>query len=138
MEKGRTAFVGPSGVGKSTILNALNPWIGAETGDVSRKTRRGKHTTRHVEIFPMKAGGMVYDTPGFTSFDIPDATEKELHYFFPEMEPYIGRCRYDNCGHIREPGCAIVAAVDSGEIHPSRYDSYRIQIEEIRNRKGYE
>lgn len=135
---GRTAFVGPSGVGKSTILNALEPAIDAETGDVSHKTLRGRHTTRHVEIFTLKSGGMVYDTPGFTSFDILDATEEELHHFYPEMGAYIGRCRYDNCRHIKEPDCAVIEAVNRGEIHKSRYNSYHMQIEEIRSRREYE
>lgn len=138
LKEGKTAFVGPSGVGKSTLLNALDPEIGAETGVVSRKTLRGRHTTRHVEIFTLKEGGMVYDTPGFTSFDILDATEEELHHFYPEMEPYIGSCRYDNCRHMKEPDCAVIAAVAEGQIHESRYQSYRMQIEEIRNRKEYE
>lgn len=81
---------------------------------------------------------MVYDTPGFTSFDILDATDEELHHFYPEMEPYIGSCRYDNCRHMKEPDCAVIAAVADGHIHESRYQSYRMQIEEIRNRKEYE
>lgn len=133
----RTAMAGPSGVGKSTLLNCIDPSIKAETGDVSAKTKRGRHTTRHVEIFHLKEGGMLYDTPGFTSFDILEEEEDGLQYCYPEMRPYIGKCRYDNCRHLKEPQCAVRAAVDEGKIKESRYASYVSQMEEIKSRNRY-
>lgn len=136
--KGRkAAFAGPSGVGKSTLINALNPDFNLETGEISRKTKRGRHTTRHVEIFHLPSGGMIYDTPGFTSFEILESEAEELQHYFPEMEKYSGGCRYDNCVHISEPQCSVRDAVEEGLISESRYDSYCRMIDEIRNRRKY-
>ena len=135
---GKTAaFAGPSGVGKSTILNSLLPHANAETGNISEKTRRGKHTTRHVEIFEAEGGGYIYDTPGFTSFDILETEEGELDLHFPEMAEYKGQCYFDNCRHLKEPSCAVREALAEGKIHPMRYKSYEFQINEIREKKKY-
>lgn len=132
-----SALAGPSGVGKSTILNALRGDVeqpAAETGAVSQKTKRGRHTTRHVELFPMDFGGHVFDTPGFTSFDVPDISEDELQELFPEIARYMGSCRFNGCRHMSEPDCAVRSAVQEGEIHPKRYESYCAQMEELRER----
>lgn len=124
------ALAGPSGVGKSTLLNVLENYD-VETGMISRKTNRGRHTTRHVEIFDMEYGGMIFDTPGFTSFDVLTADEDELSCLYPEMREFLGECRFDNCRHLKEPDCAVRTAVDEGKIHLSRYRSYAGQITEI-------
>lgn len=133
----QVALAGPSGVGKSTVLNHLCRDASAKTGEVSRKTRRGRHTTRHVEIFPMDLGGKVFDTPGFTSFDILEASEEDLAGYYPEMRPYLGQCRFDNCRHIKEPDCMVRKAVEEGTISRERYASYVTQIEEMRARVPY-
>ena len=138
MLKGKhVALAGPSGVGKSTILNGLIPGAEAETGTISHKSKRGRHTTRHSELFDLGDGTMLFDTPGFTSFDILEADEEELQHLYPEIAPYAGKCRYDNCRHIKEPECAVRAAVEAGEISQQRYDSYKTQIEEIREKDRY-
>lgn len=131
----KSALAGPSGVGKSTLLNLLQTGLDVETGIVSRKTKRGKHTTRHVEIFSLDFGGMIYDTPGFTSFDILDADEDELEFLYPEIAKLVGGCKYDNCRHVNEPGCAVTVAVKEGIINPSRYKSYVAQMGEIQERE---
>lgn len=133
----RAALAGPSGVGKSTILNALKPEAGAETGDISSKTKRGKHTTRHCELFDLGQGTMLFDTPGFTSFEILQSDEEELQHLYPELRPYIGQCRYDNCRHMKEPGCAVRQAAEEGRIHRRRYESYRSQLQEIQAKVRY-
>lgn len=120
------AFAGASGIGKSTLLNALFPNLGLATGGISERIARGKHTTRHVELFSA-FGGMIADTPGFSMldfmrFDFMNA--EDLPYAFPELERYLGRCRYTKCTHLCEEGCAIVEAVQNGEIEPSRHESY--------------
>lgn len=120
------AFSGNSGVGKSSLLNALEPGLGIETGVVSEKLGRGRHTTRHVEIFPA-GGAFVADTPGFASFDmeqLPPIPKEELQFCFPEFGPYIGKCRFDDCAHLKEPGCAVREAMDEGKINASRHLSY--------------
>ena len=138
MLKGKhVALAGPSGVGKSTILNHLIPGAEAETGSISHKSKRGKHTTRHSELFDLGDGTMLFDTPGFTSFDILEAEEDELQHLYPEIAPYAGKCRYDDCRHIKEPDCAVRAAAEAGEISQQRYDSYKTQLEEIRNKDKY-
>ena len=133
----RVALAGPSGVGKSTILNSIIPHANMETGSVSEKTQRGKHTTRHAEIFDAEGGAKLFDTPGFTSFEILEAQEDDLWRYYPEFEPYAGDCRYDNCRHLKEPDCAVRKAVSEGKIHPLRYDSYAANMEEIKKRKKY-
>ncbi len=129
-----TALAGASGVGKSTILNRTAPHALMETGSVSEKSQRGRHTTRHAELFSLDDGHdtMIFDTPGFTSFDILEADEKELQYLYPDIARHTGKCRYDNCRHIAEPGCGVKEALSKGLIHPKRYESYKMQMEEIR------
>lgn len=136
--KGKTvAFAGPSGVGKSTIINELIPEAEMETGGISKKTLRGRHTTRHVEIFEAQGGGLVYDTPGFTSFEIMEAGEDDLKNYYPEIEKFHGKCYYDNCRHLKEPDCAVRAAVKNGEISKVRYLSYKSNMEEIKEKRKY-
>ena len=121
-----SAFTGNSGVGKSSILNALHPGFALEVGEVSEKLGRGRHTTRHVELFPV-AGGLVADTPGFSSFDADqmEAIPKtELAAAFREFAPYLDCCRFQGCAHVKERGCAVREALEAGEIAPSRHASY--------------
>jgi ribosome biogenesis GTPase / thiamine phosphate phosphatase len=133
----KVAFAGPSGVGKSTLINRLNPMIMAEMGEVSVKTGRGKHTTRHVEIFKTDFNAMIYDTPGFTSFNVLEAEPDELQLLYPEMLPFRGLCKYDNCRHLTEPGCMVRDAVEQNIIHTSRYASYVEQFKEVFDKKKY-
>ena len=122
-----TAFTGNSGVGKSSILNRLCPELALPTGEVSEKLGRGRHTTRHVELYRLGDNTYVADTPGFSSFDTDqmDVILKEnLQYAFPDFGRYIGRCRFDDCSHRKEPGCAVREAWEAGEIEKTRYDSY--------------
>jgi len=133
----KSALAGPSGAGKSTLLNQLQTRFTVEIGDISEKTKRGKHTTRHVEMFETDSGALIFDTPGFTSFEILDVEEDELHYLYPEMIQFIGECKYDNCRHIKEPNCRIMKAVKDGDIHKSRYQSYIKQYNEIQEKRKF-
>ena len=122
-----TAFTGNSGVGKSSILNCLCPELTLATGEVSEKLGRGRHTTRHVELYCLGGDTYVMDTPGFSSFDTDqmDVILKEnLQYSFPDFAPCLGRCQFADCTHRSEPGCAVRARVEAGQISASRYDSY--------------
>ena len=121
------AFTGNSGVGKSSILNRLSPELALPTGEVSEKLGRGRHTTRHVELYPLGEDTFVADTPGFSSFDTDqmDVILKEnLQYAFPDFAEHIGNCQFRDCSHRKEPGCAVTGALAAGEIEPTRYDSY--------------
>ena len=121
------AFTGNSGVGKSSILNRLCPTLQLPTGEVSEKLGRGRHTTRHVELYDLGEGTLVADTPGFSSFDTDQMEvmlKENLQYAFPDFGKYIGSCQFHDCSHRKEPGCAVTAALQAGEIEPTRYDSY--------------
>ena len=134
----KSALAGPSGAGKSTILRTLRGDESIQTGTVSEKTGRGRHTTRHVEIFRMEFGGMMFDTPGFTSFDLSEEVgEEDLQELFPEFREYRSACRFNGCLHLQEPDCAVREAVENGKIHPQRYDSYKEEMALIRQRKKY-
>ena len=122
-----SAFTGNSGVGKSSILNALEPGIALKTGEVSDKLGRGRHTTRHVELVRLSCGGVVADTPGFSSFDVDKmelCRKEELAGRFREFAPYVDQCQFQDCAHVKEKGCAVLAAVKAGEIAKSRHESY--------------
>ncbi len=121
------AFTGNSGVGKSSILNRLAPELALATGEVSEKLGRGRHTTRHVELYQLEENTYVADTPGFSSFDTDQMElilKENLQYAFPDFGPYIGNCRFDDCSHRKEPDCAVRSAVEAGNIEKSRYESY--------------
>ena len=121
------AFTGNSGVGKSSLLNALEPDMDLATAQVSDKLGRGRHTTRHVELFRLSCGALAADTPGFSSFDVDYmelGRKEELQYAFREFAPYLGKCRFQDCAHLKEKGCAVLAAVAAGEIPKSRHQSY--------------
>ena len=120
-----SVFVGPSGVGKTTLLNAIQPGLGLRVNEVSRYSNKGKHTTTYLEMFSLDTGGSIVDTPGMREFALWDIENDDLASLFPEMRPYLGRCRFGlDCSHSHEPGCAIKEAVEVGEITARRYQSY--------------
>lgn len=132
-----TVLAGPSGVGKSTIVNCLAPDAAMETGEISKKTRRGKHTTRHAELFALSADTFIMDTPGFTALELSEMEKEELKGFYPEFGRYEENCRFGGCVHINEPDCGVKEALALGKISRVRYDNYRLLFEEIRGRKKY-
>lgn len=132
-----SAFAGLSGVGKSTILGILTD-SEQETGEVSQKIKRGKHTTRHVELLELKGGGYVLDTPGFSSFEIGGIKADELKDYFPEMLPFNDKCRFKGCSHTEEPDCAVKNEVLKGRIAKSRYESYKTFYETLKKVKDWE
>ena len=135
------AFTGNSGVGKSSILNRLCPELNLPVGEVSEKLGRGRHTTRHVELYRLDDTTYVADTPGFSSFDTDQMEvilKENLQYAFPDFGPYIGACQFHDCSHRKEPGCAVTAAVGEGHIEPTRYDSYLKLYEKAAQIKEWE
>ena len=136
--KGKTSVLaGPSGVGKSSVIYCLFPAAAMATGEISDKIKRGKHTTRHSELFCLAEDVYLMDTPGFTSLSLPDIEKEELKDFYPEFDEYRGQCRFLGCVHISEPDCAVKHALESEKISSGRYDNYRQFYEEISNRKKY-
>lgn len=135
------AFTGNSGVGKSSILNCLDPAFRIQTGAVSDKLGRGRHTTRHVELYRMSDGTYVADTPGFSSFDTEQMEiilKENLQYAFPDFAPYLGQCQFNDCAHLAEPGCRVLQAVAEGDIEPSRHASYAKLYEKAKEIKLWE
>ena len=131
------ALAGASGVGKSTILNLLLRGEHMETGSISEKTKRGRHTTRHAQLFDLDSEGTrIFDTPGFTSFDLPRIEAASVGSLFPEIDELAAGCRYDDCMHLAEPGCAVKEEVER-KIHRSRYDSYCAFVKEAQSQKQY-
>ena len=136
-----TAFTGNTGVGKSSMLNALCPELQLATGEVSQKLGRGRHTTRHVELYKIDEDTFVADTPGFSSFDTDqmDVILKEnLQYTFPDFAPYLGKCQFHDCSHRAEPGCAVRQALEDSALEPTRYDSYLRLYEKASQIKEWE
>ena len=132
---------GNSGVGKSSVLNRLDSAFGAEVGAISDRIGRGRHTTRHVELHPIEGGGYIADTPGFSSFETEQmdlVMARDLEYAFPEFAPYLGQCKFTGCAHVKEKGCAILAAVENGEIAKTRHESYVKLYESVKDLKEWE
>lgn len=136
--KGKTTVVaGPSGVGKSTIINALYPKANMETGEISRKIERGKHTTRYAQLFALGEETFIMDTPGFTSLNLSEMEKEDLQSFYPEFKDYEKKCRFGGCAHINEPVCGVKAALETGKISKVRYDNYVLLYDELKMRKKY-
>lgn len=136
-----SAFTGNSGVGKSSLLNLIDERLGLEVGETSKKLGRGRHTTRTVELFELDNGGIVADTPGFSSLDIErfeTVFKEDLQYAFREFEPYLNDCRFTGCAHMGDKGCAVCAAVERGEIPRSRYESYCALYNQVKDLKEWE
>jgi ribosome biogenesis GTPase len=133
-----TVFAGPSGAGKSTLLNAVQPGFALQTGEVSEKIGRGKHTTRFAQLLALDMGGFVVDTPGFSSIEFADIPAEDLSYYFPEMAEVLTRCKFSQCLHWKEPQCSVKSAVDNGTITTERYEHYLEFLAEIKDSKrGY-
>jgi len=119
-----SALSGPSGVGKSSLLNAVQPGLGLAVREVNQATHKGRHTTNVRQLFPLEGGGYVADTPGLRSLALWDTEPQELDGYFPEIAPLVPHCQFSDCTHKNEPGCAVRSAVEAGKVHPQRYDSY--------------
>ena len=136
--KGKTTVVaGPSGVGKSSITNALQENVQMETGEISKKLKRGKHTTRHSQVIPVGEDTYLMDTPGFSSLYLTDMEEQELKDYFPEFRKYEGQCRFQGCRHIHEPGCAVKEALENHKISSLRYEDYLGLYEELKEKRRF-
>lgn len=135
--RGKTSVLaGPSGVGKSSLMQKMFPEAKVEIGEISAKIKRGRHTTRHSELFYLGENTYVMDTPGFTALELPDIEKEELKEYYAEFEPYTD-CRFQSCVHVNEPDCSVKDAVEAGKIPEERYQNYRLFYEEIRTRKKY-
>lgn len=132
-----TVLAGPSGAGKSSLLNNIDENFKLQTGDVSAKTKRGKHTTRHVELFKLNSGGYVLDTPGFSSMDIDFITEQEIGALFREFDQYSNECKFRGCMHINEPNCKVKEKLENNEISESRYNHYVEFVKELKDHRRY-
>lgn len=130
-----SVFAGQSGVGKSSLLNAMLPGLSLETSEISLKLGRGRHTTRHVELIELDNGGYVADTPGFSQLDFLELGVEELSSCFIEFSEYAEQCKFRGCSHLHEPGCRVRAAVEEGEIVSSRYKHYVQFYEEMKDKK---
>ena len=136
--KGKTSILaGPSGVGKSSMINALIPHAMAETGSLSEKIARGKNTTRHSELMRVDEDTFIMDTPGFSSLMLPEIEPEELKMYYPEMVPFEGKCRFDGCNHINEPDCMVKQALETGKININRYENYKILFAELGSRRKW-
>lgn len=131
-----SVFAGPSGVGKSSLLNAVQPGLALQTGVVSDKIKRGKHTTRQAELLTIDSGGSVFDTPGFTRLEFSDILPADLSSYFPEFESLLGQCTFRDCTHLSEPGCAVLKEVGNS-VNPMRYEHYKYFSEELNKQEGY-
>ena len=132
-----SAVAGPSGVGKSSLINKLQDEISMETGSISEKIERGKHTTRHTEFIPIGEDTFIMDTPGFSSLMVFDMEKEELEQFYPEFDEYRDGCRFNGCSHTHEPGCGVKEAIEGGKISKERYENYKLIYEELKNKKKY-
>lgn len=132
-----TAIAGPSGVGKSSLINIFQPKANMETGSISEKIERGKHTTRHSELIWIEDNTYIMDTPGFSSLYTNDFEKEELKYYFREFEDYEGQCKFLGCDHIHEPGCKVKEALEEGKIHPIRYKNYLDMYQELKDKRRY-
>ncbi len=137
LKNNTSILAGPSGVGKSSLLNALIPDLSLGTREISRKLKQGKHTTRYVRLIPLPDNGLVADSPGFSNLALPDINQEELAPCFVEIYKYQENCKYNNCLHLVEPGCAVQEAVTEGKINPSRYHNYLLLLKEMNKRKRY-
>jgi len=132
-----TTVAGPSGVGKSSLINCMQSDVVMETGDISQKIERGKHTTRHSEIIPLRDNTYILDTPGFSSLGLFNLEKEELAHFYPEFSKYEKYCRFGGCSHISEPDCGVKEALADGSISGLRYENYKLLYEELKGRKKY-
>ena len=132
-----TVIAGPSGVGKSSLINLFQPAAGMETGSISEKIERGRHTTRHSELIRIEEGTYIIDTPGFSSLYVHDFEKEDLKYYFPEFAPYEGTCRFQGCDHIHEPDCGVKKALSDGKIHKVRYGNYLEMYKELNEKRKY-
>ena len=137
MENKTTVLAGPSGVGKSSIMNLLYPCAEVSTGEISKKLGRGKHTTRHSEIFCIGKETYLMDTPGFSSLKLPIMEPSELRYYFPEFRQYDDTCKFQGCLHNNEPFCMVKEGLENGVISRERYESYLLMLEEIQTQKKW-
>lgn len=132
-----TAVAGPSGVGKSSLVNLLSPGAQMETGEISRKIERGRHTTRHSELIHVGGASYIMDTPGFSSLYIPGVEKEDLGKFYPEFAQYEPYCRFQGCAHMSEPDCGVKQALCEGKIHSTRYENYCMLYEELKSMNKY-
>lgn len=132
-----TVFSGPSGVGKSSLLNTIQPNLNLKTGEISNKTKRGKHTTRWSELLELKIGGLVVDTAGFSSLDLNQINEVDLNRYFREIYYYSNYCKFTGCRHLKEPECAVKEAVINNNISEERYNNYLMFLDEITKKRRY-